>query len=139
MSKEASCAERIEKSLERRLETLMPDVDDMDLDEAKELCDWHGIDYDKDDELETLVENINDDLQDRISESVLSIDKEIVFNICLSTGGPADGFKLVSDGTSWIGGSYYFQDWYDGAESDLDLSTVDSLAAVFGLEPDTET
>jgi len=47
-------------------------------------------------------------------EDVLSVDTHTVYDVCLSTGGPADGFCLKRKDREWVGGEYYFLDWYDG-------------------------
>jgi len=49
----------------------------------------------------------------------LSIDKEEVYNISLSWGGGADGFKLTFKNGELLGGVYYMADWGKYEEVDL--------------------
>jgi hypothetical protein len=56
--------------------------------------------------------------------NVLSVDKHIYYDIHLSTGGPADFFRVYMSGTveeseEIIRIEYHFQDWYDGAVRQL--------------------
>ncbi len=77
--------------------------------------------YRKDSELEGIKDLLEDN---KISEGIispsehdeyrepLSFTKEIVIDILLSTGGDADGFKLVFDqDKQLIKGYYYWSDW----------------------------
>ena len=63
----------------------------------------------------------------------LCIDKYTVYHICLSTGGPADGFRLKWDGDGWAGGEYYFQDWFDGATRSISAAHAERVAQVYGV------
>jgi hypothetical protein len=48
---------------------------------------------------------------------ILGASKHTVWDIQLSTGGPADGFEVeVNDGGSIDEIAYYFKDWFDGAK-----------------------
>lgn len=64
----------------------------------------------------------------------LAFSKQIVVHIELSTGGDADGFKLIfSDEKELLEGLYYWADWgvYEEVQlSDDELEAVDSLYCV---------
>lgn len=65
----------------------------------------------------------------------LGIDKQTTYDICLSTGGPSDGFRLVCDiYGNWVSGEYYYCDWCDGATEPLSLDHVEQLAEYFGID-----
>lgn len=70
----------------------------------------------------------------------LSIDKHITYNVLLSTGGPADGFRLTFDPESGdlIRGEYYFQDWFDGATRTLSDADADMIAEAYGIYVEPE-
>lgn len=52
-------------------------------------------------------------------ENVLSVDKHIYYDIHLSTGGPADFFRVFIEGEEIKAIEYHFQDWFDGAVRQL--------------------
>lgn len=62
--------------------------------------------------------------------------KWVVYRYELSTGGPADGFwiYLDPDDGEIVRISYYFQDWWDGAERDLTGSDFDTAKELFQNE-----
>jgi hypothetical protein len=68
----------------------------------------------------------------------LSIDVSTTVDVCLSTGGPADGFRvtfsLVGTIPEPIRAEYWYQDWFDGATLPLDEATMESVVNLFGLE-----
>ena len=68
----------------------------------------------------TCEQRIDQHLRDRIedmptSEYLLSVDKAIVYTVELSTGGPADFFKVFIEYEEISRIEYHFQDWFDGA------------------------
>ncbi len=99
--------------------------------------------YRKEGELESIKDLLEDN---QITEGLISpsehedyreplaFSKEITIDIQLSTGGDADGFKLVFDESKQlIKGYYYWADWgvYEEVKlTDVDLDWVDSLYMV---------
>lgn len=72
--------------------------------------------------LDEIREAIKDeDKRDVYYESILAVAKRIVYDIQLSTGGPADGFKIIVDPESMEieAIEYYFADWFDYASVSL--------------------
>ena len=143
--RQSSCEERIDDRLSYRLEMLLPELDTVE--QCEEVISYFGIgweqpasdEYDDDDELlEMFQETINEELHDRISESVLSIDKTTKYRVCLSWGGPADYFDFVYSDGELIEVWYIFQDWYDGARRKVDDSIGDMLADLFCVGQDFE-
>jgi hypothetical protein len=58
--------------------------------------------------------------EDALESFILGASKRTVWDIQLSTGGPADGFKVEVDNEGSINEiSYYFKDWFDGAKRRL--------------------
>jgi len=139
MTDHKTCEQRIDEHMSDRLNDLFPEPEDMTIEEILKILDDNNIDYDddkdddEDDRHRNLSQFLTDGLRDQALESVLCVDKRIVYDICLSTGGPADGFRLVSDGEDWVNGEYYFKDWHDGASRNLDISTVEMIAEFYGI------
>ena len=144
--KDPTCEELVEGKLKGRLDALLPDLDEPEMEALIELSDYHGIelpdreDYDEDEDgQEYFVEAcriaVGEGVSDKASEMVLGIDVEIVKKVTLSCGGPADWFELISDGEDWIDGAYVYQDWYDVARRTIPMDTVEELAALWCLEP----
>jgi len=107
-----SCKERIQEHMKARLDDLATALDEEPGDE----------DYDRD-----------DNEVERLRESVLSIATAIRVDICLSWGGPEDGFVLfIDDEGDAIEGYYYFKDWFDGAREYMNSSEIDMVEQVYG-------
>lgn len=79
------------------------------------------------------------DVEDSL-DNVLTIDREILIHIQLSTGGPGDGFKLryTTDG-ELIGGVYYFADWWDYADRALSYEEAEQVAEAYGIYVEPES
>lgn len=99
--------------------------------------------YRKDGELESIKDLLEDSkvIEGLISPNEhedyrepLAFDKETIIDIQLSTGGDADGFKLVfDDSKQLIKGFYYWADWgvYEEVKlTNSELEWVDSLYMV---------
>ena len=66
-------------------------------------------------------------------EGILSYDVSIEVDVCLSTGGPADGYKIYLDQDGDITKiKYYFADWFDYAETTLSGEALDLAESMFG-------
>lgn len=65
----------------------------------------------------------------------LCIDQMYVYDITLSTGGPADGFRIYCDRRSKepIKGCYYYSDWFWTEEEWLSTEVLDQVAERFGI------
>lgn len=63
----------------------------------------------------------NEEARESFDNQILSIDKQTIFRVCLSWGGPADYFDVTVDteNREITKISYVFQDWFDGAEREL--------------------
>ena len=149
-AKQPTCEEQIDSQLAQRCAMLMPDLDRLcDPKDFQEIAEWHGIELDDltkdplkdDDDREAFVDDsrrtIEEELPDRIAEGILSIETTTTYKILLSWGGPSDGFDLEWDkDQGWIGGSYWFKDWFDGARHPLDGGQAEEWARVFGIYPE---
>ena len=92
--RQLTCEERIDEKLTSRI------------DEFREALEENG-------------ENEDFDLIDWLNDNALAYEKDPKYRakrLELSWGGPADGFIFFEDGDI----VYYFQDWFDGAERELD-------------------
>ncbi|MHA2428652.1 MAG: hypothetical protein ACXADB_11575 [Candidatus Hermodarchaeia archaeon] len=93
MTKQPTCAERINDQLKGRLEDMEPECGVC----VDEWCDEH----------------IN-------QNSVLWLNRQTVYRIQLSTGGPGDDFFVtIDDGGEITRIEYQFLDWYDGARVEV--------------------
>lgn len=109
MPKQATCAERIEDHLKGRLEDMAVIV------KAEQDADGE----------------YSEDNREEYEQGILSIDKISRYDVCLSTGGPADGFRLDFQDGEIIRAEYYFQDWYDGATRTLEGDKFRAVADMF--------
>jgi len=88
------------------------------------------------------IKNISEDLNRAVEEEAdeprereqheeyrepLSIDKEEVYNISLSWGGGADGFKLTFKDGELLKGVYYMADWGEYKEVDLNQEEAEEV------------
>lgn len=85
------------------------------------------------------VESYDEQAEAQAELEPLTIDREILIHIQLSTGGPGDGFKLrYSTDAELIGGVYYFADWYDYAERILSYEEAERVAEAYGVYVEPE-
>ena len=117
--KQATCEERIDKELEDELQSLR---------NSREEWNNCGACYHEwfEDGVVECPECESDDIsteegwlwyEQRMLESTLVHKK---YRIGLSWGGPADGFYVYTDSENNVEHiTYYFQDWFDGAEKEL--------------------
>lgn len=145
--RQPTCEERIEEHMQSRLANLLPDFDAMDGAEAVEAAREIIEEYSREGELDEddwheggrCIDLAREIRQDHAGDNVLSIDKELVYNVLLSTGGPEDGFRLFwSESRGWFRGEYYFKDWFDGATRAIDGDQAESLAEFWGIYPEYE-
>lgn len=131
-----TCEERIAGELKDRLEQFLPDVQSWSVLKCARYLKAEGRQVERAD-LEELRDQVRELVQERASESVLSVARRVTYRICLSWGGPADYFELDWDPDSgvWTGGRYLFQDWFDGASRPLTTDQVEELAELFGIYP----
>lgn len=75
----------------------------------------------------------SEEKREEFDGQILSVDKKIVYRVCLSWGGPADYFDIELDpeGREIVRISYIFQDWFDGAERELAGQEFDTVASMF--------
>ena len=79
--------------------------------------------------IETLTEAMEEEEHDP-NELVLCVDKETVYKVHLSTGGPADFLSVyVDDNKDITRIDYHFQDWFDGAVRTLHGDDFDTAEA----------
>lgn len=124
----------------------MPDLENWDIEELTEYINDYGgnvpdrdQDTDDDDYIDELKQEAEEVRSNQACESVLSIEKTIVYSVCLSWGGPADYIELDYDGEGWTGGRYRFQDWFDGAQGpEFTASEAEQWAEVFAIYPECE-
>jgi len=88
---------------------------------AKSLYKWLVFIENREDILEKYKE------ENEKKRDPLSIEKEEVFNICLSTGGGADGFKLFFQNGELQRGVYYMADWGEYKEVDLNDDEAEQI------------
>lgn len=74
------------------------------------------------------IDNADDDrAAEELDEYPLSIDKQTVYVVLLSTGGPGDQIEITCDANGdVIRVEYRFLDWFDGA-----VTTVEEDSAVY--------
>jgi len=77
----------------------------------------------------------NDEKREEYESYILSVNKSIIYKVCLSWGGPADYFfiELKKDKEAIYIASirYQFQDWFDSAERYLEGEEFDLVADMF--------
>jgi len=82
----------------------------------------------------------NQETREDYEGGILEFSKETVYKVLLSTGGPADGFRLRVDSDGYItGADYFFQDWFDGAVKPVVGDDLESLREMFGHWVETDT
>lgn len=86
-------------------------------------------------EWDNILQDVTEMYERSLQDNILSIDTLIEYDVCLSTGGPADGYKLYWDKNNrcWSHGKYYYKDWYDGAESHLSADDAENIANAYGI------
>ena len=115
---ERSCKERIEENLERELSKL-------EIHKECPECEGVGCDH---------CEGTGENPEATRAEDALSVIKRyVVYDVLLSWGGPEDGFRIYWDGEDWVGGEYYFKDWFDGATRPIDVETAQRIAEVYDV------
>lgn len=145
-STQKTCEQIIDAYMASRMQTIRPDLDDMELPAMLELASSEGVtldpqdeDEDGDDYEERIRRELTSELRGRASDIALGISKATVYRIDLGTGGPADWIELTWSGEGqdggWDGGRYVYADWYDSAERRLDSSDATEIAEVFGIYP----
>lgn len=109
MSKQATCAERVQANKEMRIDDLKASL-----------------------KIDSEAEGGREELQER----VLCVDVEKHLKIHLSTGGPGDWFELVyGKDDKLIRGEYHFQDWFDHAEVALTNEEAKLVEEVYVIDP----
>ena len=99
-----SCRERIHDQLQGRLEDIP-----------------NFVDYDSPDFCQQCHDGDECDNEHLDRYSILSVDKHTYYDVHLSTGGPADFFRVFMHDNGEVEHiEYHFQDWYDGAVLVLD-------------------
>jgi len=111
------------------LEDLIEEYEDSGSDESFSL--WLWDEYGDD-----IVDFVNEARNEFVSELPLGVSKNLTYRIELSTGGPQDYFELDWDpeGEYWVGGSYHYLDWGDGARRTFGGDLAEELAEAFGIE-----
>lgn len=80
----------------------------------------------------------NENMTRQYEEGILEFAPKIEYTIkvLLSWGGPSDGFNLRVEPTKWgyeiVSASYFFQDWYDGAQKEVKESDLELIKQLFG-------
>lgn len=146
MTDQKTCEQRIKERMESRLADLEP-ITETDIDRMKAIFNDYGWPDDNkkaldnpeeltNRELSGLLDFANELLQQSRSDGVLEIDKSIVINVLLSTGGPEDGFEVRynPETKEFVSGVYYFKDWYDGARRPLSDEELDNVVQAYFLE-----
>jgi hypothetical protein len=136
-NEQSTCEQRIDEQLRSRLEQLLPDLDDADVEQCKELLDHDGREQpDPDDDIDEWREAAREAVHDAAIETILSIEKQTTYVACLSWGGPADFFEIDFDQDGdVIGGRYKFQDWFDRAVRDVGCETAERLPELWAIGP----
>ncbi len=111
---------------------------DEETDETLRAAVIANIDDETIDGLDDWKQEAQETRSEEISDHVLSVDKKIVYSVCLSYGGPADYFELEWNGDGWDGGRYIYQDWFDGARRSINSSEAAEIAERLGIYPDQE-
>jgi hypothetical protein len=137
------CDELIADRMAGRLEDLLPDFDELEVEDALELASDLGVEAE--DFLPTgagirlLVDELRDRHRDRVLDGVLSVDVRKSYRVLLSWGGPSDGFDFVFNNDGELVECYYFyQDWFDGAKRPVDMEQAAELAQLYCVGPEFE-
>jgi hypothetical protein len=141
METQRTCNERIQEHLDSRLESLLPDLDDLAGIKTAAI-DW-GFDLDdrEEDEMDDdYADRIRDDVAEKVrecgQEMPAGIDFETVVTVTIGGGGPADWFEFCFDRHGDLTrGVYVFQDWGDSARRNLDDKTAEALVELWGIDP----
>lgn len=141
--REMKCEELIDDRLAGRLEDLLPDWDDLEIEDALELASDLGIEAEDflptGADIRLLVDEVQDKHRDRVCEGVLSVEVRKSYRVLLSWGGPSDGFDFVFDKEGDLVECYYFyQDWFDGAKRPVDMKQAEELAQLYCVGPEFE-
>ena len=105
---EASCAKRIRRELKDRME-------------------WIG-------------EAVEDQVKrEELLAQMMECERSLLYTVTLSTGGPADGFRFVVDpSTRQITRAFYwFSDWFDSAELEVEGTSFEILCNAFAWVVET--
>lgn len=134
MSREKKCKDLIKENFDSRNELMEKLImlnngqfDQQIEDETDRFVEEFTKTYDSEPSEET-VEKFREELikneeynEESLYELPLGMTKHTVFKIELSTGGPADFIKAYVDGEGIIDRvTYHYQDWFDGAEMEVD-------------------
>lgn len=134
--KQASCEDRIEARMAGRLADILPNLDDLTETECRDIIsDIRQLT--EHEELDEWREEAREVHQERLYGLPLCIEELRVYEIQLSTGGPADSIELTWSPTAkgWLRGRYIFQDWFDGASRTLSQEVAEQIAEAFGIYP----
>lgn len=134
MSKQKNCKDLIKENYDSRNELMAKLImlnngqyDDQVQDEVDRFVEEYTKAYDEEPS-EEAVDKFREELikneeynEESLYEFPLGMSKHTVFKIELSTGGPADFIKAYVDDEGIIDRvTYHYQDWFDGAEMEVD-------------------
>lgn len=137
MTEQPTCEQLIEAKLKAELEGTIPDWEDMDFDAVLE---W-AKDYDIDCEgmsIQDAIDGVRSAHEDRMREGVLSVEKKRLYSVCLSWGGPSDGFDFVFTDDELTECYYWYKDWFDGARRPVPMEQAERLADLYCVGPQFE-
>lgn len=142
-----SCDERIDEQYKREMERIAETLVGLEyrcLDCGETFYGEYGAEPEEcPDCYDTDIERVDDDTETReeYEQGILEFSKTTVYKVLLSTGGPADGFRLRIDCDGYItSADYFFQDWFDGAVKPVTGDDLEKLRDMFGgwVELDSE-
>jgi hypothetical protein len=127
-----TCAERLPEHLQGRLDDLRlltKAASEETLSDAERVAlDSLGVDTSES-------ENVSENARETLYDYGLSVERRTVLRWTISTGGPADGFDVTYDDEGQaVRASYWFQDWFDGAELPVDKDTMEMVSEI--VNPD---
>ena len=134
MTKQATCAERIEGQWAGRAEDFralaaasdIEDIEELHPDTLK-LCRDLGIDAED-------ADTIREQAYDRADEMPLAVTLARMVRVEMSTGGPADWLEYALDSDGDVTRvEYVFQDWFDGARMTLEGDDFDAAVRYFEM------
>lgn len=84
-------------------------------------------------ELKTVKETLKSNSKtDNYLNDVLCYMKKIIINVQLSWGGPANGYKFHIVDNKIVSIYYYYQDWFDYAEIELEDKEFNQVNSLLG-------
>ena len=138
MAEQPKCEELINDRLKQVLDNDLPEWDNMDTEDVAYWCEALGVDATDFTDEHALVDELREKHRDHILEGVLSVEKKRLYSVCLSWGGPSDGFDFVFENDELTECYYWYKDWFDGARRPVPMDQAEQLVDLYCVGPQFE-